>query len=200
MSGVSVGRGRCDEVLRCSLLPSLSPLVRAGSARLPPAGPAAGHCPPPVTVPAPGRGCRCRDGSLGSLGSGRPCPPGSEQTPTTPGTAGGRRGVEAVRAWKGSLAEPGHRGAEVHSVPRGAGAHFGSRYRQGTWPGCWQRDPPAPTLTGASRTASSSWGTAWPRTRRRRASSCRGCAESAGEYGAWPAWLLALPICSLLPS
>ncbi|XP_041334577.1 uncharacterized protein LOC121359596 isoform X3 [Pyrgilauda ruficollis] len=73
---------------------------------------------------------------------------------------------------------------------------------KGTWPGCWQRDPPAPTLTAASRTASSSWGTAWPRTRRRRASSCRGCAGSAGVCipGPWqqlqpPALVPSVPAC-----
>lgn len=156
VSGLSGGRGRCDQLSPPSFPPSL---------------------PPPVTVPCAGLGV----------------PVSRPQTPTTPGTAGGRWGLQAVLRRRGA-GRAGAPRAEVGSVRTGAGAHLSPRGWQGTWPGCWQPDPPAPTLTGASRTASSSWGTAWPRTRRRRASSCRGCTESAGEYGARPAWLLALPL------
>lgn len=78
---------------------------------------------------------------------------------------------------------PGHPRREVGSVPKGLAAHahpLGGW--QGSWPGCFHRPLPVPTFTKASQTASSSWGKTWPHTRRRMASSCRGCTESVGEY------------------
>lgn len=82
---------------------------------------------------------------------------------------------------------PGHPRREVGSVPQGLGAHTDPLGGwQGTLPGCWHRALPVPTFTKASRTASSSWGKTWPRTRRQTASSCRGCTESVGEYGPMP--------------
>lgn len=170
-SGRGGGTGWClgcpeggGDAIRCPLLPSFPPSPpRSGSPRR-------------SLFPALGWGCRCPER--------RP-----RQCRAQPGGGGGSRLFCVERA----LAEQGHPGAEVGSVRTGAGAHLSPRCWQGTWPGCWQPDPPVPMLTGASRTASSSWGTAWPRTRRRRASSCRGCTESAGEYGARPAWLLPLP-------
>lgn len=167
--------------MMCPLLPSLSPFVRAGSARLPPAAPAAR-----AAVPRPGPGVPVWGWQPGLTGLGSP-----RVHPDNAGQSRGAAGARGCPAWKGLLAQPGHAGEGSPEVPVLTSL---PRCWQGTWPGCWQRDPLAPTLTAASRTASSSWGTAWPRTRRRRAWSCRGCAESAGEYGAWPAWLLALSL------
>lgn len=91
---------------------------------------------------------------------------------------------EPVRL-RGAHVGPG--GREVGSVGKGLHADAAPLGGwQGTWPRCWHRAVPVTAFTKASQTASSSWGKTWPRMRRWMASSCRGCAESVGEYSPAP--------------
>ncbi|XP_031982678.1 spidroin-2-like isoform X1 [Corvus moneduloides] len=117
--------------MRCPILPSLSPSVRAGSPGRPPAG----HYRPPRAGGA-GAGMAARAGWARVA----PCPPGSGQTPTAPGTGGGRRGLGAVLRGRGrspSWGTPGRRWALspkalVLTSPPGAGRAPGRAAGSGT--------------------------------------------------------------------